>query len=98
MKTWRRITGKRTLAPKESTSSSVYACDDQEEEAHEEIDLIALKSTPDVFQNDACDVMAFELSNLSARYTSEEIREVKELRKRQLDVRPFPSARHCLSC
>lgn len=66
MKTWKRITGKRTLAPKESRSSSGYACDDQEE-AHEEIDLIALKSTPDAFQNDACDVMAYELSNLSAR-------------------------------
>jgi hypothetical protein len=52
----------------------------------EEFDLIALQSTPEAMFKEKFDAIEFELNNLSVRYTSEEIKAVKELRQRQLEV------------
>jgi hypothetical protein len=56
------------------------------EPEEEEIDLLALQSTPEVFLAEKCDVMAYELNSLSSRYTKDEISGIQELRHRQLHV------------
>lgn len=58
-------------------------------ERPEDIDLIALQSTPAEFLEAECDVARFELHALGARFTAADITAVKDLRQRQLDARPL---------
>ena len=92
MKAWKKLYSKREAAPHLLTPLA-GASSPLDEDPHEEVDLIALQSTPEEFIRKDCDVLAFELNNLSAQYTTEEIAEVKELRERQLDVRSLHYSR-----
>ena len=73
----------RSVAP--SSVVSFHGSEPWEE--HEEVDLIALQTTPDEFQQATFDVGKFELQTVSANCTPEAIDELKELRLRQLHVR-----------
>lgn len=74
----------RSVAP-----SSVFSFGDALEhlEEQEEVDLIALQTTPEEFQQADIDVGKFELQAVSGNCTPEAIDELKELRLRQLHVR-----------
>jgi hypothetical protein len=54
----------------------------------QEVDLIALQTTPEQFQKAEFDVGTFELSNIGAQCTPASIAELRDLRERQLHVRP----------
>ena len=93
MKSWRLLTGRQAKRqPAAVPALPGLGEDDESDEPREEVDLIALKSTPQVFHEEECDVLKYELDSLSTDYTQEEISEVKELRQRQLDVRCHPQA------
>jgi ribosomal protein L17 len=65
-----------------------------EPEEEEEVDLLALQSTPEAFLAKDCNVMAYELNSLSTRYTKDEIAAVQQLRHRQLHVQVQQLAHH----
>ena len=74
----------RSVAP--SSVRSFQQDGSEHWEEHEEVDLIALQTTPEEFQQATIDVGKFELQIVSANCTPEAIVELKELRLRQLHV------------
>lgn len=77
----------RSVAP----SSVVSFQETEHGEEHEEVDLIALQTTPEAFQQPDVDVGKFELQTISANCIPEAINELKELRLRQLHVSTLQS-------
>jgi hypothetical protein len=75
----------RSIAP---SSAGAEHCDELFNFSEfEEVDLIALQTTPEEFKEPDMDVGKFELQTVSANCTPEAIDELKELRLRQLNVR-----------